>query len=154
MTLTKSILKSAGNASGGSLVTYTGSNPAAGAEWSETVPTGCVWRIMAIRAPLVTSADVANRRVCVTFEDVASGNVVFKPVDESVQAASLTHNYNIAPQQGHAVADVEHYLPLPVSGTWLVPAGFVISSATINLQAADNWGAPTFYVEEFFSAAP
>jgi hypothetical protein len=154
MTLTKSILKSAGNASGGSLVTYTGSNPAANTEWSETVPTGCVWRILAIRAQLVTDANVANRRVSVTITDVASGNVVFKPVDESVQAASLTHNYNIAPQQGHAVADVEHYLPLPISDSWFVPAGFVIASSTLNLQATDNWGAPTFYVEEFFSAAP
>lgn len=150
MTLTASIRKSLGNASGGDLVTYTGSNPAAGAEWSETVPTNKVWRIQAIRAQLVTSADVADRRVGVTLTDVASGNVVWKGYDESVQAASVTHNYNIAPQHSQAVRDVEHTTPLPaVSGGVFLPAGFVIASSTINLQSADNWAAPVFTVEEF-----
>lgn len=131
----------------GALTVYTGSDKAAGVEWTETVPTGFSWRIFAIRASLVTSADVANRRVTVTA--TLSSNIVFKSTDESVQAASLTHAYNIAPQQGHAVANLDHYLPLPICCDWVLPAGTVIASVTDNLQAADNWGVPVFYVEEF-----
>lgn len=131
----------------GALTLYTGTDQAAGVEWTETVPTGKSWRIFAIRASLVTSADVANRRVTVTA--TLSSSIVFKSTDESVQAAGVTHAYNIAPQQGHAVANLDHYLPLPICGDWVLPAGTVIASVTDNLQAADNWGVPVFYVEEF-----
>lgn len=147
MALTQAVRKSGQGASGGDIVTYTGSNPAANTEWSETVPTGKLWRILAIRATLVTDANAANRRVGVTITD--GTNTVFKSNDESTQAASLTHSYNIAPQEGHAVADVEHYTPLPIAQSFLVPGGFVIASTTVSRQAGDDWGAPVFMVEEF-----
>jgi hypothetical protein len=147
MALTQVVRKASQTGSRGDIVTYTGSDVAANVEWSETVPAGKSWRILAIRATLVTDANVANRRVGVTISD--GTNVVFKSNDESVQAASVTHNYNIAPQEGHAVADVEHYTPLPIADDFKLPAGFVIASTTLLRQAGDNWGAPVFMVEEF-----
>lgn len=147
MALTASVRRTAGNASGGDIVTYTGSNPAANTEWSETVPSGKIWRVLAIRAALATDANAANRRVGVTVTD--GTNTVFKANDESVQAASLTHNYNIASQPSRAVADVEHYVPLPFPENFLLPAGYVIASTTLLRQAGDDWGAPVFMVEEF-----
>jgi hypothetical protein len=152
MTLTAAVIKSASDASNGQIVTYTGSNPAGdGTEWSETVPTGRVWRILSIRATLVTDANAANRQVGVTLSD--GTNVFFKSCSTSVQAASLTHSYTIADLPGAVVASaaLEHQVPLP---SMLLPAGTVIASVTTAKQATDNWGAPVFCVEEFFSAAP
>lgn len=146
MALTQVVRKSGGGSIEGDLVTYTGSNPAANAEWSETVPAGKLWRILAIRATLVTDANVAARRVGVTISD--GTNVVYKGNDESTQAASLTHNYNIATHNSRAVQDVEHYVPLPFPEHLLLPAGYVIASTTLLRQATDDWGAPVFMVEE------
>ena len=149
MALTQVVRKTAGGASGGDIVTYTGSDPAANTEWTETVPSGKVWRLLAIRATLVTSATVAARRAGVTITD--GTNTLYKGNDESTQAASLTHNYNIASQNSRAVQDVEHYIPLPFPEDLLLPAGYVIASTTLLRDATDNWGAPVFMVEEFTS---
>jgi hypothetical protein len=146
MALTQSIRKSGLRATGGDLVTYTGSNPAAdGSEWSETVPTGKVWRLLSIRATLVTDGNAANRQVSITLTD--GTNTFFKSSSTSVQAASLTHGYTFSDLPGAVVssAALEHQVPVPP--LWL-PAGTVIASVTTAKQATDNWGAPVFFVEE------
>jgi hypothetical protein len=147
MALTQISRSGSQTGSRGDLVAYTGSDVAAGVAWTETVPAGKSWRVFAIRASLVTDATVSNRRVTVTA--TLASSIIFKSTDESVQAASVTHAYNIAPQQGHAVANLDHYLPLPICDDWVLPAGTVIASVTDNLQAGDNWGVPVFFVEEF-----
>lgn len=147
MALTAAVRKSAGQAGGGDLVTYTGSNPAAdGSEFSETVPTGKTWRLLSIRAALVTDGSAANRQVGLTLTD--GTNVFFKATSQSVQAASLTHNYTFSALPGVVVASaaLEHQVPVP---QMLLPAGTVLASVTTAKQATDNWGAPVFYVEEF-----
>lgn len=146
MALTVAVRKTGSSVARGDIVTYTGSNPAANTEWSETVPTGTMWRILSIRAQLVTDANAANRRVGITITD--GTNTVLKENAESVQAASLTHNYNIAPHGSRAVADVEHYIPLPAIDNFWLPAGYVIASTTLSRQSGDDWGAPVFMVEE------
>jgi hypothetical protein len=56
----------------GVLRSITGTNPAANAEISETVPTNARWRVHAIRFTLVTDANVANREVALTLDDGAA----------------------------------------------------------------------------------
>lgn len=129
----------------GEITTYTGSDAAANVEWTETVPTGKVWRLLAIRASLVTDANAATRRVGITITD--GTNTLFKANAESTQIASLTNHYNVAVQPSRAVADIEHYIPLPAD--MLLPEGCVIASVTLNRQVTDNWGIPVFLVEEF-----
>lgn len=146
MALTAAVRKSLGQASQGSFVTYTGSDPAANAEWTETVPTGKVWRVLSIRATLVTDGNAANRQVGVTLTD--GTNVFYKACSASVQAASLTHIYTVSDLPGVVVAAsaLEHQVPLP---PMLLGEGTVIASVTTNRQSTDNWGAPVFCVEEF-----
>lgn len=146
MTLTVAVRKSLGQASQGDLVTYTGTDPAANTEWSETVPSGKVWLVRSIRATLVTDNNAANRQVGVTLTD--GTNVFFKACSASVQAASLTHIYTVADLPGVVVAAsaLEHQVPLP---PMLLTGGTVIASVTTNKQATDNWGAPVFCVEEY-----
>lgn len=148
MALTVAVRKSAGVAGQGDLVTYTGSDPAADTEWSETVPDGKVWRVLSIRATLVTDANAANRQVSVTLTDAT--NTFFRSSSASVQAASLTHIYTVADLPGVVVgaSSLVHQVPLP---PMLLPPGTVIASVTTNKQATDNWGAPVFYVEEFMA---
>lgn len=131
----------------GALTVYTGTDQAANTEWSETVPAGRSWRILGIRASLVTDGNAADRTVAVTF--TLSSNIVFRTVSESVQTASLTHAYNIAPIPSRAVVALNHHVPLPFASDWVIPAGTIIASVTNNLQATDNWGVPVFFVEEF-----
>lgn len=129
------------------LVTYQGTNPAGGSEWNEAVPARKCWRLLAVRASLTTTATVNNRRVRVIIDDGV--NTLFQSNDESVQAASLTHGYNIAPQASRPVQDVEHYLPLPSPDDLVLNAGYRVRASTLLFDGAgDDWGVPIFTVEE------
>src|SRR5262245_49862512 len=55
--------------SAGALRSITGTQPAAGAEVSETVPTGARWELLAFTVQLVTSAAAANRLPMLTLDD-------------------------------------------------------------------------------------
>lgn len=136
-----------GDASLGQLITYQGSDPAAGVEWSEAVPATKLWRVLSIDATLVTSAVANNRKVRAILDDAA--NVIHRAVDEGQQAASLTHLYHIAVQNSRPVQDVDHYIPLPFPEAFMLPAGFRVRSSTLLLDAGDNWGAPVFTVQEY-----
>lgn len=121
----------------------TGTDPAAGAEWTETVPAGVVWDLISVLATLVTDATVADRSPRLRIGDGASVFLDVPPV--AVQAASITGRYlwgrgltgtNIGAGQAAGIPDLR------------LPAGSTIASLTGNLQAADNWGAPVLYVVE------
>lgn len=131
----------------GMLRSVTGTDPAAGAEVSEAVPTNARWLLHGVRLTLVTDATAANRRVHLSIQneltvpllDLAAGDV---------QAASLTRRYNCEPAGfQRTAADNEIYLPLPRPLPLL--QGWIIATVTTNLQAGDNFQAPRLYVEEW-----
>jgi hypothetical protein len=128
----------------GTIKDFTGTDPAAGAEITETVPANAVWRWIGGLATLVTDATVADRRVHVTIDNGTS--VYWEGVSTSVQAASLTNKYSIGAPVAAAIGNV-HFIPLPLD-TYLV-GGDRIITATDLLEAGDNWGAPQFRVEEW-----
>lgn len=133
-------------AGAGRLRTITGTDPAAGAEISETVPAGVRWRFLAMRFVLVTSAVAANRSVSLIFDDGSSQWLQVS--DNQVQAASLTHTY-VAMSSGQIglMGGSLHALNTP-SDVWL-PAGSRIRTSTGSIDAGDNYGAPVYEVEEF-----
>ncbi len=126
----------------------TGTDPAAGVEILETVPTGRRWRLMGVTATLVTAVAVATR--IARLEIVDSGGVRLSAhVSSTSQAASLTKTYYWTPgnwpdSQG---SSVHIMIGLPIKA--LLGQSFIIRTATENLQAADNWGAPQIWVEEW-----
>jgi hypothetical protein len=131
--------------SGGVLKTVAGADPAAGAEVSDAVPAGKVWRLIAVLLTLVTDANVANRRVHLTLDDGAT--VFFRRGSNATQAATLTQNYEFCSEaQEAAVRDLFVADPLPMID---LPAGARIRTVTVNKQAGDNYAAPVYYVEEF-----
>lgn len=133
----------------GMLRSITGSDPVAGAEISETVPTGARWRVHSVRAQLVASATVASRRPRLTIGDGAT-TVLQGRCDED-QTAGNTTSYNWA-SWGTSVsvgAGTEQAMyPFPL----LLPASWTISTSTTNIQVDDNWGAPQLWVEEYLEA--
>jgi hypothetical protein len=123
-----------------------GTDPAAGVEISETVPTGARWRIESFRFPLVTSAAVANRRVHLVIDDGA--NILYDLAAADLQTASLTRNYNATEDSfQRAAQDNEIYIPVPLDA--VLTAGNRIRTLTTLLDAGDNFGPPRYQVEEW-----
>jgi hypothetical protein len=128
------------------LRSITGTAPVAGAEISETVPANRRWNLLAFRATLTTAIAVANRVPTLRLDDGV--NIFFVIQSLAVQAASLTDSYNFAPGNAQSAAiqtDVANPIPNP---TYL-KAGSRIRTLTGNIQAADQWSAPQYLVQEW-----
>ena len=131
----------------GQLAYSTGVNPAAGAEISNSVPTGYVWKIMAIRFALVTDANVANRRVHFQFWD--NGDVAFEAISPVDQVASTTRNYSLAPWPSSPVSSNDDDIQITIPKDMLFVASEDFISSTVNLQVGDNFSAPHYRIEQF-----
>jgi len=130
----------------GALRSVLGTDPAAGAEISETVPDNARWRLHSVRAALVTDVTAPTRTVGVFVDDGTTS--LFTVYSQTVQAASTTQAYNLAAYAylpGPAAGQI--FLPLP-GGVYL-SAGWRIRTLTYALAGGDNWGAPQMLVEEW-----
>jgi len=125
----------------------TGTDPAAGSEISETVPTNVAWRLIGFRFTLVTDATVANRNVRVIIDDGTTECVRIPP--NFNHAASITANYFAGVGLGVIgwMTGAVGVMPLPVD--LILFQGWRIRTNTLNLQAGDNFRAPVLYVEEW-----
>lgn len=133
----------------GALRPIAGADPAAGAEWTITIPTGTRYRLRSVSAVLVTDATAANREVSIV---VTAGAVVVASVASGVNhVASQTRRYNAFPAavRGAAAQVLDLLVPLPYVE---LRGGDTITSVTTNLQAGDNWGAPQAYGERLLDA--
>jgi hypothetical protein len=130
----------------GMLRSVTGTNPGAGSQVSETVPTNTRWLLRALRMSLVTSAVVAVRRVHVIVDDGATTQLEVTAGDS--QAASLTQLYH-AGSWGYApaLADTVAVIPMPPD-VWLLQ-GWRVRTTLTNGDAGDDFGAPQLLVEEW-----
>ena len=130
----------------GNIRLVTGTDPAAGNEVSEAVPTNALWRIIDVRAALVTDATAVDRRVYLVIDD---GTTTFYYQRANVvQAASLTYTYyGVA---GLPVLSANEGIRQPIfMPDLLLPQGYRIRTATGNIEAGDNWAAPQILVEEW-----
>ena len=131
----------------GFLRMITGTDPAAGIEISETVPTNARWLLRSVLFTLVTSAAAANRRVYLSLTDGTTE--FFTLPSQDLQVASETQDYSWGARLGYErTAPVAGGINL---GIPLVPLGegYVIRTVTGALQAGDNYGAPRLLVEEW-----
>lgn len=134
----------------GTIKSITGTNPVAGNEILETVPANTIWKLMSMYPTLVTSADAANRQVHFLVDDGTT--TFFQSVAASLQTASLTHTYSIAPHGVTAtVTALNQFIPIPAN--MILLAGYRMSTVTDAIEAADDWGAPQFVVEEWHDPA-
>ena len=124
--------------------------PAAGADWTITVPgSGEFWEIVAVRARFVTSSAVANRFLTFNVKDNV-GNVVFNTAFGTAQTASITESVCLSPQFNAVAGDVSSTkittLPLP-EGPYL--PGFTINSSTVAIDTGDQWSQIAVWFRQY-----
>jgi hypothetical protein len=122
-------------------------NPAAGADFSTTVPTNARWRFQSARATLTTGAAVANRLVNIDFDDGV--NVFFQAGPQFTQVASTIISYDDTGLQGQAPIAGSAEVLLAAPPALYMLAGSRIRSNTVAIQAADQWSAIEVLVEEW-----
>lgn len=108
--------------------------PAAGQEWSLTVPAGHVYRLEAVRFQYVADANVASRYVRLPITD-GNAEVARALLGTDIAATDdVTVSYWREAQPFTSFADVT--APLP---TMDLQAGWTISTTTLNMQVGDQF---------------
>ena len=130
----------------GFLRSITGTDPAAGAEVTETVPTNARWRLVFARAILVTDATVANRRCNWLIDDGVNTFVAADDAYDQTASTTISHCLSAIQVRGGIGTDVNTQLP---SVPLFLFQGWRVRTSTTNLQAGDNYGAPRLLVEEW-----
>jgi hypothetical protein len=126
---------------------FLGTNPAAGNQIIEAVPTGSRWRFLSLQVLLMTSATVANRTVFLLFDD---GTNTFAQIGGAVnQAASQNFSYNFIGGLGYEVGAVRSNQVITGIHVPMLLAGFRVRTSTANFQAGDDFTDPMLHVEEW-----
>lgn len=123
-------------------------NPAAGSDWSVTVPGGVMWRVVSAIARFTTSATVANRSV--SFTVMVDGLLVYRTAAFSPITASSAAVVSLLPGSAQAgAAGTAGLNVFNVPDTWLTP-GCVLSSLTGGIDPADQYSAIAVWIEELY----
>lgn len=111
-------------------------NPAAGADWTYTVPASSRNRIVSLSATLTAAAAVANRFVSLIIDDGA--NVVAVIPSGITLVATIVNTYTFADSVPQTAAfDLKSAAPLP--SNIILPPAYRVRVTTTNIQAADQW---------------
>jgi len=130
----------------GQLTIAQSTNPAAGAEWSITVPLGEMWEILAIRFSLVTAATVGNRVVHIIAQ--VAGQTAYELISNTTQIISQNKTYTaMAGFTANSSAD-DNDIIIPMSTGIFIPQGDILSSQTTNLAAGDDFGVATITIRK------
>jgi len=129
-------------------ILVTQANPAAGADFTVTVPAGKFWRVLSVSAQLVTDATVAARGPKLALDD---GTTIFYECVNSGtgQAASSTCQYSFAPgcsmETASPASGVFKNFPIPEC---ILMAGYRLRMITGAIQVGDQWSAIRVLVDE------
>jgi hypothetical protein len=125
---------------------FNGTDPAAGVEISEQVPTNARWRLISMAYLLVASAAVANRIPILSIN--GGSGPVYQVATGIAVTASQTAQYRAASGVPFLTIDTLRYtLPLPVD--LFLSQDCIISTLTTALDAGDNYSLPRLLVEEW-----
>ena len=131
----------------GRLRIITGTDPPPGWEINEVVPVGARWRLLAMRATVVTSAVVSDRYTSLYFDDGLTTWYNSAPL--AVRTAGVNGDYDwgigVAPRNGPPTGFFQDALPDGIT----LAAGWRFHTNTIGRDVGDDWGAPVYYVEEW-----
>lgn len=124
-----------------------GTNPAAGNEWSETVPTGALWQLLSASVLLTTDGTAVDRQPLLQL--LIASELYFRSPVEPVIGASTNGQISWFPGALYPGTFTGGASPAPLPNATFLPAGSVISSATVGLTAGDNYSAPRLMVREW-----
>lgn len=123
-------------------------NPAAGADFSFTVPAGSGWTIESLYAHFVASATVANRVPRLVVRDPSAVTWVFMPSNAAItasQGADLTWLKASNDRQAPAGL-LEWLVNMPPI---FIPPGWQLLTITNAIAAGDQWSAIKLMVREY-----
>lgn len=129
-----------------------GTTPAAGAELSETVPTGARWELLSFDSLFTTDATVSNRRPSIVIDDGA-GNPIWRSPQPQTVAGSLSKTCYWMAGMPHDAAITADALTAGIPIGVELLAGHRVRSATEAIKAGDQYGAPYLTVREKLEAA-
>jgi hypothetical protein len=131
----------------GAVRMFGGTQPAAGLNFTEIVPVGARWQLLAIRTRLTTSAAVATRVPILTIVNNAADQIYLPQYRGSPAGASDFYVWAAGTAPFTAVAVGYNVAPLP---TDLPLSGLVaVTCTTPGLDVADQWFAPLFTIREW-----
>ena len=127
-------------------------NPAAGAEFKVTVPSGVMWRIATGQATLTTAVTVSTRipQIQLTSQGVNVGVYTGTETDPASTTAFVTFSQTL-PSAAAASGSVNSVIALP---TYTLAEGDTLASLTAGIEATDQYSAITILVEEFYFTNP
>jgi hypothetical protein len=131
----------------GRLHRQTTSDPVAGANWTQTVPTNRRWQILTVRYQLITDITAPLRRTYLAAS--AGATETYRIPSASTQAASLTNNYlwMVGTIREAAAINLFSFQLMPPN--IILPEGSTIQSATDNLAPGDQYDSIFIYVMEW-----
>ena len=128
-----------------------GTDPAAGVDINETVPTGARWQLHSFRGELATDATVGARRPRLQILD--TGTFFLTLAAPATQPASENRNYYWATGLGHESTVDTQVITSSMPDSLILPAGSQIRTNTSLLAGGDNWGAPLLLVREWIEGS-
>lgn len=132
---------------GGYVRTISGTQPGAGADFSETVPTGARWELLRVYNFLVAAVGGVNRAVY--LEPIGNANLTAATMPAATQAAATTGNYTWG-QNLPTLADAANaFYQSSVPAVCILNAADSFRAATFNLAAGDQWNIPRYVVREW-----
>lgn len=135
----------------GALRFIAGTDPAAGAEVSETVPTGARWKVKGVAVSLATDATATNRVPSLVFDN-GTAVVAVSPIPAAITASlTVRCHWNHNSQLVGGIINSLYFQGMPMHIQ--LPAGSRIRTVTTNLQPGDNYAAPLLLVEEQIEGA-
>lgn len=123
---------------------YSLSNPAAGTDWTATVPAGESWHLVAVQSLLLTSATVANR-VASLYAKLAGTSAFTLPVPLAI-TASIQGDCVWGDALGSVSVGTRTSTSLP---PLVLPSGSIVAVNTDSLQAGDQWNSITLLVTAY-----
>ncbi len=119
--------------------------PAAGQDWTYTVPVGNAWRLKSAVGYLITDATAGSRSVSLQIVGPLPNQVI--GVRAGAPAAESNNSgwyYNWFPGAGFFQSGAFVQVPIP---DIIMPAGTIIRTATLTLDAGDQWSLVRLIVE-------
>ncbi len=122
---------------------FSGSAPAAGAEFSITVPGGEVWFLINTRATLTTSVAVANRGPSLIVDDGTTQLLRVRDVTNITASQAIDINWIGGLGAPIATGTASHAVVFPMG--LVLPSGYRLRSLTEAIDAGDQWNAPVVW---------
>lgn len=122
-------------------------DPAAGAEWTHTIPDTDDWKILSIRFLYTTDANAANRVVHLEFVDI-EGRVILTAQGRALVGANIAHEFVFADlSYDNGLLTTHNQGPIPPR--FHAVSRSVIRTRTRLIQVGDQYSEIRIYAERW-----